>query len=805
MDEWLEIETQKLKRFWNSIVMSRQKKMNDETEVVISKSMLIFVSEDLNEKCIELYDLYARYWFMQGYNVVGIPVILDSEKSHLLDDLFFVDKDRAIDREDFDFERAMTEAQERLGNSDLTYKQIAPLASVGWPIKTQDFINLFPFDLCIYPEDKKDEINDIISSIYSLVETNPFKSILLVNDHTEIRFDNNSFFYNKVWNLSKFILHLPQMKKCLKSSEVSAGETDAKEATICLNSSRDDQRVYSKKFILSFKDEYVEPPEDGLSEIVVHISQKPVLNKWKSKTPSSKKVNWNETENPKPLIDKNNPINMKEQLRTFRGCLNKLTPDNFERVVPKMIPIFSEELVEKARDMVYTKIVMEPNFQDMYLNLCKKFQQVEPSFITKFFEKCKSEMEHEHKAEYVSEELQWKSRKQISGTVIFLTKLVNENVLELEHLKSLWFEWMKNHDYEYIGLSLKDLKKEKKHGFSLDHYQKIKEFSENKENPARIRFLIQDAIEDIDTENLKSWIKIVKKTEEKQVVKKKKEYLLNVWIKNCLYKTIVEVYEALNTFDVKKAKESLMQFYHKDFSDIYLEAVKPILYQNDVSRKQIECFHTLKWCLHKSIQVLHPFCPELSDNIFNKLNKFDDDEAEKQTLLTITLPIKPKDTDQNILNNFLQIREIIDFIKDERNYFKIPRKHCLSATIFCKNNNFRNLCFSYNDVIRSLCWCNEISIRQTGSGGKTKSITKSSSKEFEKCIVYLHFNSIDRKFIGRLKSRYPEKCSRIDSIFETPSTNSSNNSKHNNNKNAKYKSKYNSKSKNEGKYRFKRK
>ena len=166
-----EIDSEKLKEYWNSIVMNIN--MNENLKY---KSIFLLISDDLTDKCTELYDLYARYWIMQNYNVIGIPAMI-SEESKSLDELFFIDKERLFNLDDTEFNRAFEEMVKRSkdhneGQSDDIVEQLVPLskmdatalAGVGWPIKTQDFMHLFPYDLFVYPNSKKDVVENITNA-----------------------------------------------------------------------------------------------------------------------------------------------------------------------------------------------------------------------------------------------------------------------------------------------------------------------------------------------------------------------------------------------------------------------------------------------------------------------------------------------------------------------------------------------------------------------------------------------------------------------------------------------------------------
>ena len=84
-------------------------------------------------------------------------------------------------------------------------------------------------------------------------------------------------------------------------------------------------------------------------------------------------------------------------LKTFRGILNKLTPQKYETLIKKIdqLKIDSEDRVRRVLDLIFDKAVDEPAFCLQYANLCKYLSQInmftkeeENQKSIKFFQKC---------------------------------------------------------------------------------------------------------------------------------------------------------------------------------------------------------------------------------------------------------------------------------------------------------------------------------------------------------------------------------------------------------------------------------
>ena len=60
-----------------------------------------------------------------------------------------------------------------------------------------------------------------------------------------------------------------------------------------------------------------------------------------------------------------------------RSILNKLTPQNFEKLTAKLgaIQIGSANMLDKLINLVFDKAVMEPNFANLYADICRNLNE----------------------------------------------------------------------------------------------------------------------------------------------------------------------------------------------------------------------------------------------------------------------------------------------------------------------------------------------------------------------------------------------------------------------------------------------
>lgn len=694
--------------------------------------------------------------------------------------------------------------------SDWFKLSLLPLSALGWPTESKEFNDYFPYSFYAIDDTNEDAVKTLqqmLVLVYALVGKFAFNEL-----HTYSRKQNQlltSQFNNKMWNLAKFILQLPHFRK--NKSEAMKVDAPVAEAK-----SKKRINVHSKHFLLSAKSEFTDPPKTPIPRIMVHEGQKPVSSKWKSSRKTSKAGN-------------NNPLLMKEKLRTFRGCLNKITPTNIDKLVPKLVPLFTMDIFDKVVELVYSKIVMEPELQEMYAQLCQEFKTEHPTFTSAFYIKCKEEIKKEFETTYTSEVLKHKARKKFIGTVKFVGHLVNKNVLPKSVCLPLFQLFFDKTDSEYsielVCVFAKTLEC-RDELFPLEFDELLKEYISKQDCGMRLKFMVQDTL-DLFKKDRMNYQKIQslhppedpedqKDARSLYTVKFNGEvyrfhFCSNYWIMECLIDTIRKTTHEYSKHQYANMTDLLYAFFYEYFCDIYLEAVKPILYQTTEDIRHKETVKTLMIVLKTSLVLLHPFLPLLTEEFYYHLSQPDGktptDSLLDQPYPTLSLsasssppssrplssshssslslspsaPLSstpPSIIGNSVISEFKEVNDqLIEEVKKERLLFKLGRKQTMTIIIVCKDDVVAERYKKFYDMIRALCWCKEITITTD-----TK-IPFAHKKYTTTCMpnltVYYDWNSIDRKQLNRLKSKY-EKYSfeykRISAITKELKDNTNSNS-----------------------------
>ncbi len=95
------------------------------------------------------------------------------------------------------------------------------------------------------------------------------------------------------------------------------------------------------------------------------------------------------------------------------------------------------------------------------------------------------------------------------------------------------------------------------------------------------------------------------------------------WILSRLHKTVAQVNEAMETYDLAEAARAIYNFVWDDFCDWFVEISKPALQRDEGSGTGDETAMLYRWALvtvlETSLRLLHPFMPFVTEEIWQRL------------------------------------------------------------------------------------------------------------------------------------------------------------------------------------------
>jgi valyl-tRNA synthetase len=233
--------------------------------------------------------------------------------------------------------------------------------------------------------------------------------------------------------------------------------------------------------------------------------------------------------------------------------------------------------------------------------------------------------------------------------------------------------------------------------------------------------------------NNKLWnaLKLVKMWSERQehtlvnVPASKSNFAIE-WFENRLYEVRKEIDGLMSHFKLSEALKTLYSLIWDDFCSWYLEWIKPNFEQKISSHiylKTVTFFEEL-------LQLLHPFMPFITEEIYHHLKEQDDDLMVKQFNRT-------KDFNQEILKQGEILKDLISAIRDARHKHHIKPKETIE--LFIETDNKKNYLNIDNILMKQ---ANALSIRFS-SPPENSIISIVSGKE----KIYIEANiEIDYKF-----------------------------------------------------------
>jgi valyl-tRNA synthetase len=138
------------------------------------------------------------------------------------------------------------------------------------------------------------------------------------------------------------------------------------------------------------------------------------------------------------------------------------------------------------------------------------------------------------------------------------------------------------------------------------------------------------------------------------------------WILSKLSKTITEVRNNIENYEIGVALNSIYDFAWSDFCDLYIEMAKPRLY-NEGSEGYLAAVATLKYVLTDILKLLHPYMPYITEEIYSNLltdkealmissyaepkYNFEDDENFEEELIEVIREIRNIRANANLTNS----------------------------------------------------------------------------------------------------------------------------------------------------------
>ena len=202
------------------------------------------------------------------------------------------------------------------------------------------------------------------------------------------------------------------------------------------------------------------------------------------------------------------------------------------------------------------------------------------------------------------------------------------------------------------------------------------------------------------------------------------------WILTLLNNVIKEVTINIEKYELGIALEKIQKFIWEEFCDWYIEFKKGILY-NGTDEEKEDAIYILKYVLLNSLKLLHPFCPFITEEIYDKL--FDASLIIKETF--------PEYDANNVYekeeSSLQYIKEVITSIRNRRAELNVPHDKKPDIVVETNDENIKEMYELCANFIKTLAQVNNISF-----SNNIDNIDKYISLTFEKSNVYIPFDEL---------------------------------------------------------------
>ena len=199
------------------------------------------------------------------------------------------------------------------------------------------------------------------------------------------------------------------------------------------------------------------------------------------------------------------------------------------------------------------------------------------------------------------------------------------------------------------------------------------------------------------------------------------------WIISLLNNIIKDVTTNIEKYELGIALEKIQKFIWEEFCDWYIEFKKGVLYNGTDDEKK-DAIYVLKYVLYNSLKLLHPFCPFITEEIYEKL-------FDNELLITSVFPeFDTKHTYEIEENSLEYIKNVISSIRNRRAELNVSKDKKPEIVVVTNDDNIKAMYELCSDFIKSLALVGDVKFAK-----EIDNIDKYITLTFEKSSVYIPF------------------------------------------------------------------
>ncbi|MBM3252144.1 MAG: valine--tRNA ligase, partial [Candidatus Omnitrophica bacterium] len=183
-----------------------------------------------------------------------------------------------------------------------------------------------------------------------------------------------------------------------------------------------------------------------------------------------------------------------------------------------------------------------------------------------------------------------------------------------------------------------------------------------------------------------------------QIFQKENLALSDRWIVSRLYTTIDKVNKAVDKYSFNEAENLLYEFFWHEFCDWYLEIVK-----DNIQNKHIQIL--IYKILEKSLRILHPFIPFITEEIWQKLS------PDSGSIMLQTIPhLQKQMIDKKAESQMQTLIDLVSSLRNIRAEWNIPPLEKIDVFLKVTDASTSKLLEENQTVIKNLSKINTLTI-----------------------------------------------------------------------------------------------
>lgn len=215
------------------------------------------------------------------------------------------------------------------------------------------------------------------------------------------------------------------------------------------------------------------------------------------------------------------------------------------------------------------------------------------------------------------------------------------------------------------------------------------------------------------------------------------------WILSKLAKAVKETNEALKVYNFTQATTITYSFWLYDFCDVYIEAIKPVLYGDNAELRQI-AISVLHLCVDTGLRLISPMMPFISEELWQRLPRLADSDYSSPSIIVAQYPLTAryeKYQNEKLEAAFEFAKEIVGKVRSLRADYDLTARTKITIQILSETTEDQVMLNDLAAVLATLTWSKSVSI--LGQSEKDK-IEKGSAHIAcgGRCQVYINLTGI---------------------------------------------------------------